>query len=94
MAVDLNQKANTATTYTKAEVDNMIATKASTSHVDSSVSSVLSQNMLTVSSLVVNGYKSIANAAYISSGTTLTLHGSSVKLANALNQIKISFNRT
>ena len=56
LAVYLNQKANTATTYTKTEVDGMIATKASTSYVDSSVSSVLSQNMLTVSSLVVNGY--------------------------------------
>ena len=46
LAVDLRQKANTATTYTTTEVDNMIATKASTSYVDSSVSSVLSQNSL------------------------------------------------
>ncbi len=45
LAVDLNQEADTATTYTKTEVDVMVATKASTSYVDSSVASVLSHNI-------------------------------------------------
>ena len=30
LAVDLNQKANTATTYTKSEVDGLLVSKAST----------------------------------------------------------------
>ena len=94
LAVDLNQKANTATTYTKSEVDGLLSTKASTSYVDSSVASLLDQDLITVNSLVVNNSISIANSAYISSGTTLTLKGQSVKLTNALNQSIISFNST
>ena len=39
---------------------------------------------ITSNSITVNGYISTANAAYISSGTTLTLKGTSVKLTNAL----------
>ena len=70
LAVDLNQKANTATTYTKSEVDGLLSTKASTSYVDSSVASVLDQDLITLNSLVVNNSISIANSAYISSGTT------------------------
>ena len=94
LAVDLNQKANTATTYTKSEVDGLLSTKASTSYVDSSVASLLDQDLITVNSLVVNNSISIANSAFISSGTTLTLKGQSVKLTNALNQSIISFNST
>ena len=94
LAIDLNQKANTATTYTKSEVDGMLSTKASTSYVDASVASLLDQDLITVNSLVVNNSISIANSAFISSGTTLTLKGQSVKLTNALNQSIISFNST
>ena len=72
----------------------MLSTKASTSYVDSSVVSALDQDLITVNSLVVNNSISIANSAYISSGTTLTLKGQSVKLTNALNQSIISFNST
>jgi hypothetical protein len=51
----------------------------------------ITSDSITSNSITVNGYISIANAAYISSGTTLTLKGTSVKLTNALNQSIISF---
>ena len=37
LAVDLNQKANTSTTYTKTEVDGLLVIKASTSYVDTAL---------------------------------------------------------
>ena len=46
LAVDLNQKANTSTTYTKTEVDELLVTKASTSYVDTALTA--KQNTLNV----------------------------------------------
>jgi hypothetical protein len=43
--VDLNQKANTATTYAKTEVDGLLVTKASTTYVDEAIAA--KQNTLT-----------------------------------------------
>jgi len=45
LVVDLNQKANTATTYTKTEVDGLLVTKASTTYVDEAIAA--KQNTLT-----------------------------------------------
>ena len=60
LAVDLNQKANTATTYTKTEVDGLLVTKASTTYVDEAIAALLSQDPVTLTSLVVNDYISLA----------------------------------
>jgi hypothetical protein len=46
LAVDLNQKANTSTTYTKTEVDGLLVTEASTSYVDTALTA--KQNTLNV----------------------------------------------
>ena len=45
LAVYLNQKANTSTTYTNTEVDGLLVTKASTTYVDNALAS--KQNTLT-----------------------------------------------
>ena len=45
LAVELNQKANTATRYTKTEVDGLLVTKACMSYVDTAVTA--KQNTLT-----------------------------------------------
>ena len=57
--------------YTKTEVIGLLATKAGTSYVGASISALLAQDPVTLTSLVVNVYIGLANSAYINSETTL-----------------------